>query len=298
MRGILRGRLTDMEDLIHLEDRKHGSDDFPIALYHVTPTHPRYVMICHWHKEFEIVRVNKGSLDMRIGDREVSLSAGQCAIIHGGVLHSGEPHDCEYDCAVFDDSVVSSAILCRAEMKKLTSEKNDISGVYDSHDGLVGSALASLFGLSEKDGKPSGLAFTACLARVFALISEYELFRRGTENSESKNENKYMKHLKKVIAYIEENYGGQIKLSDLALAAGLSPKYFCRVFRRVTGKTPTEYLAFFRIEKACEMIAEKDMPVIDAAMRCGFDDVSYFIKVFRKYKGVTPGKYALQQKSK
>ena len=46
------------------------------------------------------------------------------------------------------------------------------------------------------------------------------------------------------------------------------------------------------------MIAEKDMPVIDAAMRCGFDDVSYFIKVFRKYKGVTPGKYALQQKSK
>lgn len=283
-----------MENLIHLENRKHGSDDFPIALYRVMPAHPRYVMICHWHKEFEIIRVNKGTLDMRIGSMSVSLSAGECAIIHGGVLHSGEPHDCEYECVVFDDSVLSSAILCRAEMKKLTTESIDVSGVYDSRDGLVGSALDALFALPERDGKPSGLAFTACLARVFSLVSERELFT--LRDKKSGDENKYIKCLKKVISYIGENYGGEITLSDLALVAGLSPKYFCRVFGRVTGRTPAEYLTFFRVEKACEMLSE-NMPVIDVSMRCGFDDVSYFVKVFRKYKGVTPGKYACGEKS-
>ena len=42
------------------EQKQHGTFDFPIAFYHVTPEHPRYNMPYHWHTECEIIRILEG----------------------------------------------------------------------------------------------------------------------------------------------------------------------------------------------------------------------------------------------
>lgn len=59
----------------------------------------------------------------------------------------------------------------------------------------------------------------------------------------------------------------------------------------MTKHTPIDYLNYYRIECACEMLSTKDISIKEAAISCGFNDTSYFIKVFHKYKGVTPKQF-------
>lgn len=62
----------------------------------------------------------------------------------------------------------------------------------------------------------------------------------------------------------------------------------------MTHKSPMNYLNFYRIERACFQLLNSDASIIEIAMNCGFNDLSYFIKTFRKYKGITPAKYRKQ----
>ena len=73
----------------------------------------------------------------------------------------------------------------------------------------------------------------------------------------------------------------------------MSPNYFCHYFKQEIGKTPIAFINEYRIEKACEMLSESDLPISDVALSVGFDNFSYFIRKFREYKGVTPKKYRL-----
>ena len=73
--------------------------------------------------------------------------------------------------------------------------------------------------------------------------------------------------------------------------ADMNEKYFCRYFRSMTERTPIDYLNYYRIECACEMLTTKNISVKEAAISCGFNDESYFIKTFHKYKGITPKQF-------
>jgi len=73
-----------MKYINYKEERNHGTIDFPIEFYHVTPNHPRYDMSYHWHIEYELIRVLKGKLLMSIGENEFTAEAGDLIFIKGG----------------------------------------------------------------------------------------------------------------------------------------------------------------------------------------------------------------------
>ena len=56
-----------MKYINYREERNHGTIDFPIEFYHVTPNHPRYEMSYHWHIDYDLIRVFKVNLLMSIG---------------------------------------------------------------------------------------------------------------------------------------------------------------------------------------------------------------------------------------
>ena len=84
---------------------------------------------------------------------------------------------------------------------------------------------------------------------------------------------------------------GKITLDDMAAEASMSTKYFCSFFKKMTHKSPVEYLITYRIERACRKLIGTDKSVTDIAYECGFNDLSYFIKTFKEQKGVTPGAF-------
>ncbi len=77
----------------------------------------------------------------------------------------------------------------------------------------------------------------------------------------------------------------------LARRAGLSTFHFLRVFSRVLGVTPHQYLLAARLRRAAALLAHPDRPVTDVAFEVGFGDLSHFARTFRRSVGVSPGRF-------
>jgi AraC-like DNA-binding protein len=91
--------------------------------------------------------------------------------------------------------------------------------------------------------------------------------------------------------WIDENADEEIDLEGLAARAGLSAFHFLRLFRRVTGATPHQYLVRRRLARAAAMLAEETSPVTDVAYACGFGDLSNFVRTFHRAAGLSPGAF-------
>ena len=87
---------------------------------------------------------------------------------------------------------------------------------------------------------------------------------------------------------IEQHPEGDLGLGTLAREAGLSRYYFLRVFGRLTGLTPHQYVLRTRLREAALRIAAGRGKILDIALDCGFGDVSNFNRAFRNEFGVSP----------
>ncbi|MBQ8208188.1 MAG: helix-turn-helix transcriptional regulator [Clostridia bacterium] len=251
---------------------------------------PRYRMMCHWHVEYELIRVIKGELHLRIEESDFVLSAGESIMIHGGTLHSGEPRDCVYECSVFSINPLVRIAGCREQLAPILENNVGLSRVYKKEDTAICEAVNDFFTAISEEKNGYKLAAFSGLYRIFSIIIEKELYFEHTKEKPT-IESRYIKRFKNVLTWLEEHYRENITLDELADVAGFSPKYFCRLFSKMTGRSPIDYLNCYRIDRASEMLLSTDKPIIDIAAECGFYDLSYFVKVFKKYKNVPPGQY-------
>lgn len=90
---------------------------------------------------------------------------------------------------------------------------------------------------------------------------------------------------------IKNDYSQPLTLSELAETARLNPQYLCRAFRQVTGKTPIDYLNYYRIECAAEKLCYTNLSVTEIALSCGFNDLSYFNRLFKRHKNASPSAF-------
>ena len=92
-------------------------------------------------------------------------------------------------------------------------------------------------------------------------------------------------------AFIAEHKADEISLTDVARAVNMSGFYFCKVFKKATGLTFTDYLARMRIETVKGMLLNPHVRVSEAAYACGFQSLSQFNRVFRRIAGEAPTAY-------
>jgi AraC family transcriptional regulator len=92
-------------------------------------------------------------------------------------------------------------------------------------------------------------------------------------------------------AWIEAHASEAIDLAGAAAEAGLSPFHFLRVFRRVTGVTPHQYLLRLRMRRAARLLAGHEHPVTEVAYQAGFGDLSNFVRTFHRAAGLSPGAF-------
>ena len=96
--------------------------------------------------------------------------------------------------------------------------------------------------------------------------------------------------------YIEEHYMEVIQLRDLALVAHISPTYYSIRFKKDTGMSFTEYLIWFRLNKAKKLLKKGKTSCKEIGMSVGYTDYVQFTKIFKKYIGVSPETYRKQNK--
>jgi transcriptional regulator GlxA family with amidase domain len=97
--------------------------------------------------------------------------------------------------------------------------------------------------------------------------------------------------ISRVQQYLEKNYNKTITVTEMAGISNMSSRNLIRRFEQATGNTPLEYLQRFRIENAKKMLENKNYGIEQIAMKCGYEDMSFFRKVFKRHAGMTPREY-------
>ncbi|MDP4146459.1 MAG: AraC family transcriptional regulator [Bacillota bacterium] len=130
-----------------------------------------------------------------------------------------------------------------------------------------------------------------------ALSSFYDLLSTIIEESSSDNINSATKHkdayIKQAIEFVNTNYSRKISIDEMASYVGINRKYLYQIFLDILNVSPQNYLINFRLQKACHLLTNSDLSIVEISNSVGYADPFLFSKVFKKYKGISPKNYRL-----
>ena len=94
---------------------------------------------------------------------------------------------------------------------------------------------------------------------------------------------------------IHENISASLDMEDLAAQHHVSYVWFRTAFKEIVGTSPGQYQLNLKIEKACRMLKETDLPISEIAFINGFESEYHFSRIFKKKSGLSPSAYKNQQ---
>jgi AraC-like DNA-binding protein len=103
--------------------------------------------------------------------------------------------------------------------------------------------------------------------------------------------------IERATTYMEEHLRENLTRESVARAVGISPSHFSRLIRDKKGRTFTDLLNQYRIERASSLLVRSSHTLAHIANEAGFCDQSYFSKVFRRYKDMSPARYRAARKA-
>src|SRR5260370_22618560 len=80
-------------------------------------------------------------------------------------------------------------------------------------------------------------------------------------------------------------------VASLAEAAGMSRSAFAARFKELLGQTPLEYVTGWRMQKAMQLLEQRDKKLIDVARLVGYESDAAFSKAFKRVVGANTGEY-------
>jgi AraC-like DNA-binding protein len=91
--------------------------------------------------------------------------------------------------------------------------------------------------------------------------------------------------------FIQVHYTGALSLQQVASSVHVSIFYFCKLFRKATGISFTEFLSRTRIEAAKNLLLNPNLRITEIAFAVGFQSLTHFNRVFRNLVGESPTGY-------
>ena len=274
----------------------YGTEDFPIAFFDDDLT--KISIPYHWHDELEIVIITSGSVRVRIAGIEFMLKTGDGYFSNSGILHTeilltetGHQHALVFSPRIISQRedliwktcvapVLGNNLIPFLQLKASVPWHKEI---------LLLSEKAWHQGAYEAKNYP--LDVRSSLSRAFAQLVDHmeEMENEACYTSTFQRDEH---RIKKILVFIENNYGADISLRDMADCANISESTCLRLFSTVLGTTPVKYLTAFRIQRALEELKRANGRTIsEIAHSCGFSDASYFNRCFRKEHSITPSEY-------
>ena len=90
------------------------------------------------------------------------------------------------------------------------------------------------------------------------------------------------------LVLVEQGLKDDIRVADMAVAAGYSLYHFCRVFNAIVHHTPYDYLMRRRLSESALCLLETDWNVADIAFEYQFNSHEAYSRAFKRMFGVPP----------
>jgi len=140
--------------------------------------------------------------------------------------------------------------------------------------------------------KPDPAARASATALFAALLGELvrETLARSADPATGLDRH-HQEIMQRFAAEIREHPGGARTVAALAKTAGYSVDHFSRVFEKITGRRPQDYIIEARLTRARQLLAETGLTIGQIAEALGFRDVFFFSRQFTQRTGQTPSAY-------
>lgn len=282
------------------EECIHGSREYPYDQYYMHNIRQAFQIPVHWHDELEIIFVEAGELQVKIGDQEYIGRAGDVFFVNERELHlmGAEDVGVQYYTVLFPLSFLSFQTMDELEMSFFSLLRNQqlVFPEYIADEELRKVVFSMLKRVTARNHYEDGqeirqenyisqhLQTRMLLLEMLLLLYEGNVFEKGevVRNSDMKRD---------MLVYIGEHFKERMTLGMLAKEFHLSEKYVSRYFVENFHIPFSNYVVHLRLSEARKLLETTELPVTDVAFQAGFSNVSYFIRAFKEMYGLSPLKY-------
>ncbi len=203
------------------------------------------------------------------------------------ITPAGQPIGAFWD-KTLDNMGISLApdFVVRTAIENRFNSSFEFTEIYKKEDSLIQHIGLTLLAEAESE-TPAGRLYADSLIQTLTL---HLLKNYSTANLKQENAHGGLSgyRLRRVKEFINANLEEDLSLAEIAAASDLSQYHFARAFRTSTGLTPQQYLMQQRVERAKELLAKDDLPIVEISLRTGFKNQSHFTTLFRKFTKFTP----------
>lgn len=223
----------------------------------------------HMHRAFELFLTLDGEITVTIDKKDFVLNKGEAVLIFPNQPHSYSSQKEKHIYWAFSPELVR-------EFSSQTAKMLPDSNKFTPSEDLV----KLLLNTKESDSilKKKGALYSLC-----AEFSESAKFinRGGTSAL----------LIDDILTFVENNYSKDCSLSYAAKQLGYSYSYLSRHFQKSIGIPFNSFVNQFRISKACYLLKNTDISILECAIECGYSSVYSFIRNFKLICKSTPSEY-------
>lgn len=246
----------------------------------------------HFHPEYEIVYISKGGGKRHIGNHISYYEEGDLIFLGPNLPHLGftEGH--------FDDQFEIVVQMREDFLGKdflLVPEMRDIHYLFErSRKGIIFSggikqwAGEKLRSLIRKDPFERMVGLLTVLQ---ALAQTEEATLLNADGFAFEVNAQHASRVQEVYEYVGQNFQQELSLETIARRVNMTEPAFCRFFKRLTGKTFTQFVNEVRIAHASRLLADEFRSISDVSYESGFNNLSHFNKQFRLVTGTSPREF-------
>ena len=250
----------------------------------------------HWHRTIELFYVESGSLEYTTPHGKWIFPAGSGGMVNANVLHTScvKPSDIPNVQLLhqIDPVFLAGSHGSRMEAKYILPTTSapalEMIALYPgnpAHDAIL-KDIRQAFEISDQEW---GYEFKLRETLTYIWLKLFELARPVMDVKQGAGKTDEL--MKALMVYVHENYPQTISVDQLADSVNISKRVCFRIFQDNLHMTPVEYIREYRLQKACQMLAEGNTPITQIAYCCGLGSSSYFGKTFRERFGCTPAQY-------
>ena len=246
----------------------------------------------HIHPEMELIYVNGGSGKRHIGNQLSYYKNGDLLLIGSNLPHYG-----------FTDR------LTRNKSETIVQMKEDFLGphFFDvpemiavkkllqrakqgiAFTGKTKSKVGQKFEKLPKHDPFDRLLKILAILKELAKSEEYTVL--NVDGYAMEIEPRDSKRINKVYDFVRDNFQRQISLDEIADVVSMTEPAFCRYFKKLSGKTFTQFVNEYRLVHASKLLSERPDNITDICFECGFNNFSHFNKLFKAFTGKSPSRY-------
>ena len=237
----------------------------------------------HINSELEIVIVEKGSVNIHLGDNILTANENEAVLVLPYEPHAFEPQNGSVSFVYMFSFSLAEDLYKKYGGNNLVSEKFPLCPELLSYLKYANSGMEGKNDLAIRKN-PDELFAKSLL---YPLVTEF----LKTSNSEIIHNNLKTITVRKIVDYISENLTEKITLKSVSSALGINPATLSSILTDFTNIPFTTFVNNLRIERATRLLHEGDVTIAEAAYMSGFGSIRNFNRIFYDTLGLTPTEY-------